>query len=437
LLSVVAPVLFGLNVAGVYWFARRALDWDVKAGLVAAGFFALQLASLRISWDLLRNTLGLGLLLFTLPLLLRVSSKRGFFLFALLSLLTVFSHEFAAVALLVVSFALIFWRLVKDRDLAMYRLRVLAVSPALAVFLFGFYLRFFPVGYAAETNVISAGDSFSGSSGGLFFLVDYLSVRTSVDFYASYWALAFNVFLLFAVLYLPYLFLVFKGFFRSGVLNVWTGLLLFGAFGCLFYPSGALLYWHRWMFMLVYPFTFYAVNGLRESSRQYLNGSMHFFPRFPSWKVLAMVFLTVSLGVACLFTPLLMRYVNVSVSDVFFTQAYFSVSPAVPYEDVDDVAEAMRWLDGNSDNSSCVVLHHAFFDWGRLYLDGSHVIVHFEFDVDEAVNAASERGFNHVFFVWWNEPIGWYGITVPDSFARLQDFGRISVYVKGVSVSGS
>ena len=64
LLKVVAPLLFGLNVAGVYWFSRKALGWSWRMGLVAGIFFALQLASLRISWDLLRNTLGLGVLLF-------------------------------------------------------------------------------------------------------------------------------------------------------------------------------------------------------------------------------------------------------------------------------------------------------------------------------------------------------------------------------------
>jgi hypothetical protein len=43
-----------------------------------------------------------------------------------------------------------------------------------------------------------------------------------------------------------------------------------------------------------------------------------------------------------------------------------------------------------------------------------------------------------VFFVWWNEPIGWYGISVPETFIRVQDFGRISVYVyEGVNVAGS
>ncbi len=78
LLKVVGPGLYGLNVAGVYWFGRKLLGWDVKLCLVGAGLFAFQLAALRISWDLLRNTLGMGLLLFALPFVGKLDSKRNF-----------------------------------------------------------------------------------------------------------------------------------------------------------------------------------------------------------------------------------------------------------------------------------------------------------------------------------------------------------------------
>jgi hypothetical protein len=34
----------------------------------------------------------------------------------------------------------------------------------------------------------------------------------------------------------------------------------------------------------------------------------------------------------------------------------------------------------------------------------------------------------HTYSVWWSQDIGWYGLSVPRGFARLQDFDRISVY---------
>jgi len=123
-----------------------------------------------------------------------------------------------------------------------------------------------------------------------------------------------------------------------------------------------------------------------------------------------------------------MSSVNVGLFSVSAVNKVFSFAPTVPYEDVDSVVEAMKWLDGNMDGSSCVVLQHAFLWWGKLYLGNGHVIVHFENDVDLALDSAFEHGFSCAYFVWWNQPIGWYGITVPEGFARLRDFGRISVY---------
>ncbi len=81
LLKIIGPVLYGFNTCGIYWFAKSLLNWGVKESLFAGGFFSLQLASLRISSEFLRNTLGLGLLLFTLPLIKKLNSRRGFIAF--------------------------------------------------------------------------------------------------------------------------------------------------------------------------------------------------------------------------------------------------------------------------------------------------------------------------------------------------------------------
>jgi len=125
---------------------------------------------------------------------------------------------------------------------------------------------------------------------------------------------------------------------------------------------------------------------------------------------------------------------------VILTDVYlhFSSAPTVPYEDVEGVTEAMEWLEGNMDAGSFVVLHHGLLPWGQLYLDPSHVRVQFWQNVDGAVGLGLTRGFSHAFFVWWNEPISWYDVSVPESFVVVQDFGRVSVYVYGgESVSGS
>lgn len=423
LLKVSGPLLFGLNVAGVYWFARKMLGWSVRLSLFAAAFFAFQTASLRISWDLLRNTLGLGVLLFTLPFIKSVGSKRGFACFTLLSLLTVFAHEFTAVTLLTIVLGLAAWYRLKGTGLADGERLLAAVSPAFAVFLVGLYLRLYPVRFRVESNVLSAGDVVEARVGGLFFLTDYLKVKTSVDWYGSYFDLALSVAALFIVLYLAYFYLVWKGFFKNHVLNIWTGLLSAGSFSLLILPFCGLMYWHRWMFMLVYPFTFYAANGFSQFQH-----SLGLRGLFCSGKASAMVMATALIGCIYLATPVLMSTVNVGLFSLNPVNRYISFAPTVPYEDVEGVAEAMKWLDSNMGESDCVLLQHGFLFWGQLYLSKAHMIVHFESDADLAVETAFKHGYSGVYFVWWNKPIGWYGVNMPESFSRVKDFGRISVY---------
>jgi hypothetical protein len=440
LLKIVAPLLFGLNAAGIYWFARKNLGWKLSMSLAAAVFFTLQLASLRISWDLLRNTLGMGILLFTLAYAKEVGSKRGFALFTGLSLLCVFAHEYAAVTLLVAVLGLVVWKVMKTQINLQTKRLILGVSPALSIFLAGLYLKFNPIHYAISSNIIRAGDTVAANAGGVFFLVDYLHVQSSIDFYPNYGSLALSVGVLFAVLFIPYVYLVVKGFFRNDTLNLWTSLLLVGSFSALIIPFSALEYWHRWMFMLAYPFTFYAINGLNKllNSRHSEDKTTSFSKLLSNKKASFALLLTFGLAACYLVTPVTMVYANTSIPAVFNTYLYFSTNPTVPYGDVNDVVGAVTWLNGNMGLLSCAVLQHAYLSWGQLYFDKSHTIITFEKDLNQAVQTAYEHGFKQIFLIWWNQPTSWYGVSVPKSFVSVKDFGRISIYTVGdVSIGGS
>jgi hypothetical protein len=424
LLKVVAPALYGLNVAGVYWFARKFLDWDVKMGLAAVGLFVFSFAALRISWDLLRNTLGMGLLLFCLPLVTRVGSRRGFLGFMVLSLLTVFAHEYAAVTWAFVFVGLLVWRGMKGRFGESLRV-LLAGLPAFAVFAVGILMRLFPIRFESSvSNLISTGET---SVGRFLFFTNYFAVNDSVQSYPNYWSLLFEVTLLFAFLYLPYMLLVWRGYFKNDVLNLWLGLLLVGAFGCLVLPIFALDYWSRWMFMLVYPFTFYATYGFFRifQSSDKRRRLVDRVSRSLAKVGLAVLFL---LGCGYLVIPLLVTSDNLGVIPTDVSE-HFSSAPPPCYEDVNGVIETMQWLNGNMDGDSFVVLYYAFVPWGRLCLDQSHLMVQFMDDPEAAVDLGFDRGFSCSYFVWWNEPNSWYEGSVPEGFINVQNFDRLSIYV--------
>jgi len=103
-------------------------------------------------------------------------------------------------------------------------------------------------------------------------------------------------------------------------------------------------------------------------------------------------------------------------------------SNSLPLIDVDGATRALQWVNAQMDNNTVFLAQDAFYWWSRRYLDESHVIVFLKNDFAQAMALASEHEFSRVFFVWWNVEIGWYGISVPSYFERVQDFGRISVY---------
>ena len=179
--------------------------------------------------------------------------------------------------------------------------------------------------------------------------------------------------------------------------------------------------------MLAYPFTYLGVSGFSRLHGYCLSKKMERFNCFSIAKAV-MVLLSLSLGIAYLATPAIMTFVDASVPAVTGTSAYFSVAPTIPYQDVNNVVKTMDWLDANMEANSCVILHHVFLDWGRLYLDESQAIVYFIRNPDVGVLTATGRGFSQVFFVWWNRDIGWYDGSVPEGFVSVQDFGRISIF---------
>ncbi|MCK4434927.1 hypothetical protein KAU92_05500, partial [Candidatus Bathyarchaeota archaeon] len=338
----------------------------------------------------------------------------------------------AAVTLLVISSAYALLGLLNRKDEAKTRVSkrlIFAVLPALTVFLAGLYLRVFPVSYealpAVGPNVVWVTDTVRQSYGELSFFVNYLGMNTGMDIYPNYLFLVPQVFMLFALLYLPYFYLVWKGFFRDEILGIWTGLLLIGSLGCLITPFFALDLWHRWMFMLVYPFTFYAVNGAKILFNRLRQGKVPLGNLRK--KMFGIVFATVLLGTVFLATPFLMVNVGFGIYSLP-ASIYFCTSPTVPYQDVNGTIQAVHWLKDNMQNDSCAVLQNCFVTWAELYLENSHNIIGYMNDVDLAVDSALQEGYKHIYFVCWNENVGWYCVDVPERFVELQSFSRISIY---------
>jgi len=102
---------------------------------------------------------------------------------------------------------------------------------------------------------------------------------------------------------------------------------------------------------------------------------------------------------------------------------------SIPLRDVNGVVKALEWLNGQMNDRSAVLLHEALVSWADLYLDKKHVIVYYQMDVEKALWVALKHGFDPIYMVWWNQNIGWYGITVQEHFKYIFSSDRISVFL--------
>jgi hypothetical protein len=445
LLKAAAPLIFGFNALGVYFFAKRALNWTDKKALFCSLVFSLQIAALAISWGLYENLLGMAILLFALPFLKDVGkSWKAFLLFAGLSVLVVFSHQFASVALFVAAFAVALSSFLKRAMTEALRV-IGVVVPALGLFLVSIFFTLFPVSYSVPgLDYIWAYHPVGHYTGMFFFFTDYLRVSDSFQSYSSYLALFSSVATLFALLFIFLLPLVLVGFFRDSILDGWVCLLLVGSLGALIVPWFALDEWSRWMLMLVYPFTFYAVNGVARVAHA---GDVSASPRWRrlNWlkvskrAVAGLLIVSFCLGSVFMVCPLVNGQFGLVGLPTTVNYVPSSMQcNTLPLVDVNSAINALGWVNTQMNGSSAFLAQNAFLSWSLLYLTNTRAIVYFDTNFDTAISAAYMHGFSTVYFVWWNTNIGWYGITVPSYFVPLKAFGRISVYVyTGENFGGS
>jgi len=408
LVKFTASLLFGFNACGIYYFATKALDWPIKKGLLVSAFFSLQIATLAFSLNFYKNMLSLGILLFALPLIKDdFKSMKRFLIFVLLSVLVVFGHEYGSVILFAVALGFLVSRCFKGTKMKVLKV-LMAIFPAFAFFLASVYFIVFPIPQGIEKNVIGIHDIQGNYQGALFFLRNYLAV-SEAEYYPLYLDLLSRVFSLFAGLYISVLPLVLAGFFKDDVLDNWTAIILIGSFSVLLTPFFALDLWHRWMLMLVYPFSFYAVNGITKILRSIHSTRL-------TWKKLSERVVKLILVLPFSSSLVLMPHITAGM-----------YGSSVPLRDVNDTIRAMQWLNEKMDDGSALLVHAAFSNWARLYLDKGCIRICFKDKIEEAINVALQRDLDDIYFIWWNEHIE-YDLTVPKCFTSIFRSNRISVF---------
>src|SRR5712664_2740788 len=99
--KIMGPILYGSMIWTLFRFLKIGLKWPDKQALGGALLTSLYFVTLRISWDLYRNMLGLTFILLSLPLLEDWKDNRQQVLLSALVVLAVASDQLTGVIALV------------------------------------------------------------------------------------------------------------------------------------------------------------------------------------------------------------------------------------------------------------------------------------------------------------------------------------------------
>ncbi|MFQ6061234.1 MAG: hypothetical protein ACE5KV_08105 [Thermoplasmata archaeon] len=403
LTKITAPFLFGFLVWSFFYFSKKLLGWSEKKVLLASVVLSLYFIPLRLSWDLYRNLLGLAFLLIALSHSSSLDLKRDRAIFAVFSLLAIFTHELVAVLVLLLYCYLFFLRYWKHRKPSPMLL-VCALVATLFVLFYAHWL-FPPTG----ATILS-----SRPIEPIEFPVDYLSARGPYS-YANLGEIYGDVLALALLSFLPLFPLCVKGFFRNKLLDGWCVILSVGSFSVLSYPTMAIPLWNRWMFMLIFPVVIYGTNSLFHLDKK---------------KIALYLSALIVLSSAFIALPSERAFPYFSMSHTVRYVPSSMLQNTVPLSDSDDVRSVLRWLDQNAEENSTLLAHYAFVGWAELYTRKVEIVSYFTIDEVEQTDLESS---STVYTIWWERGTGWYQEQTPSlEFSEVHKSGRIAIYERSM-----
>ena len=410
------PILFTLKITGTllvgllgfttYLYANKGLSLPSKKSLTVAILSTLYFISLRISWDMFRSELAFIFLFIALTILQRNGkSVRNGLLLSLTMALVVFSHQLVAIIMFAIIIASIASFTLKKKKAELRRIIVFSI-PAALLLLLVFYLNYF--GFSSPVM------GYSGNIAGGF---ETLAT-------ASHTQLVIDTLGFLAFCYLPLVpFLIFaikkvksNLHFNAWILWAFIPILLLLINPSTLFLGGVLPF--RWILLLTYPLSFYAVEGLFAIKR--------------SWYKLVY-----KIAVCALIAVLSVSFIVLPNSGAI---SYFGGYPTyVPksmlqntmqLSDCQDTANAILWTKNNMPSNGHLLVHEAFYGWAELKLDNNRIIYYgFGNPEDAARQSQENNSSNPLYLIWWVNGTGWYGQpTVPASFKELYHSGNIAIY---------
>jgi ABC-type lipoprotein release transport system permease subunit len=352
----VMPLLFhGLLGASAYLFARSVLRNEGKA-LAVSLFSTLYFVSLRVSWDLHANEMGLILLFAGLTLLrdedmswskVAVASTLAFAL--------TLTHEAASMLFFVTSIpeALRLSRKTERSNALKY---LIIIALPLAFFSYRLVAQDFPMILNPMNN-------------------SRYPSRTYLEM--SFSTVMFYVFSILPLTYLAVFGLSTK--FDTWVLKSWLLGSSLAALSPVFSPTAAISFWTRWCYLSVYPLAFYTVEGLSRLVR--LKIVLRKI-RIPVGLVLGLLLTSqlVFISYQLVYPPPgnFLPYQSIFGSESTWIRWHFPSSlqlSTVYPEEASDAVASVEWLNRHIEGKAFLIVDEEFRGYAALHHDQEKILL--------------------------------------------------------------
>jgi hypothetical protein len=398
--KIMGPILYGSMIWALFRFLKIGLKWPDKQALGGALLTSLYFVTLRISWDLYRNMLGLTFILLSLPLLGNLETRKKQALLSVLVLLAVASDQLTGVLALVLVSVRALTEMAHGMRARFARI-ALAGLPGLGLFFSILYSNFLVSGQIPIQQ--------QPNTPGL----DTLAL--SIGFLGY----AFVIILPLAVI----------GFRRTwnAELRGWWMFCLAASLTALLPFFGLIVASYRWTLLMDIPLCVYATAGITHLTRA--ASPIIKFPKLPLSKItpiFTMILVTLSILYITLPAQEAMVYYSVFPSLLPTSMVQNSVSMS----DMPSVRAMLDWVAVNSGPNTVLITHQAIYGWARAYLPTTTHIVNYAYSTPlDGVMVARSAGYTSILMIWWVNGSGWHGQpNVPGGFVPLIKNGSMALY---------
>jgi hypothetical protein len=400
--KIMGPILYGSMILALFRFLRIGLNWPDRQALGGGLLTSFYFVTLRISWDMYGNMLGLTFILLSLPLIggdLKGPENRA--LLSVLIVLAVASDPLTGViALVLVGTKALISLTEKQRD--EFAGMVKAALPGVVLFVAIVY-----------TGLIMSGF-------GLVREQPPVPSLSSVGLSLGFLGYA----------YLALIPLIFIGLRRvpNAELRIWSFFCIGIVASALLPFLGPIVESYRWSLLLDIPVCVFAAAGLYR-----LLESLH--PRIGLGRSLSGLILPTFSTLLIVSAAL---YITVPAQQALVLYTAYPeqlptsmVQDTIPMSDLGNLKTLLDSAAARINPATALITHQAIYGWARAYLPSlNDRIINYQYNSPLiGVQLARSEGYSSILMIWWTNGTGWHNQSdVPSGFQILLANGDLALY---------